>query len=105
MTHHLNHLPSKEVFPGFIGKFVHSDSMTFAYWDIKKGSTVPEHSHLHEQVVNMLEGEFELVVEGKPHHLMPGMVYTIPSNAKHSGRAITTCRILDVFTPVREDYR
>lgn len=105
MRHNLDDLPSKEVFPGFIGKFVHSNSMTFAYWDIKKGSTVPEHSHIHEQVVNMLEGEFELTVEGKPHHLLPGMVYTIPSNVKHSGRAITTCRILDVFTPVREDYR
>ncbi len=105
MTHDLKTIPAKEVFPGFVGQFVHSATMTFAYWNIEKGSGLPEHSHVHEQVVNMLEGEFELTVEGKPHRLLPGMVYTIPSQVKHAGRAITDCRILDVFSPVREDYQ
>ena len=105
MTHDLKDIPTKEVFPGFVGKFVHSANMTFAYWKIKRGSGLPEHSHVHEQVVNMLEGEFELTVEGKSYRLLAGMVYTIPSYVKHSGRAITDCRILDVFSPVREDYQ
>jgi len=64
-----------------------------------------QHAHHHEQVVNMLEGEFELVVDGTPHRLKPGDVLAIPGNAPHSGRAITRCRILDVFWPIREDYR
>ncbi len=96
---------AKEVFPGFVGKFVHTDTMTFAYWDIKKGSSLPEHFHIHEQVVNMIEGEFEITLEGNPNLLQPGSVLAIPSNAKHSGRAITDCKILDVFHPVREDYK
>ena len=53
----------------------------------------------------MLEGEFDLVVDGTPHRLKPGDVLAIPGNAPHSGRAITRCRILDVFWPIREDYR
>jgi quercetin dioxygenase-like cupin family protein len=105
MNHDLNSIPTKEVFPGFVGQFIHSEKMTFAYWKIKAGSTLPEHSHIHEQVVNMLEGEFELTEEGKPHILKQGMVYTIPSNAKHAGKALTDCKILDVFSPVREDYK
>lgn len=105
MTYDLKSLPSREVFPGFMGKFIHGTTMTFAYWDIKQGSTVPEHSHVHEQVVNMLEGEFELNVDGLPHRLQPGMVFTIPSHVKHAGRAITSCKILDVFSPVRQDYQ
>jgi hypothetical protein len=36
--------------------------------------------------------------------LMPGSVGIIPPNAVHSGRALTDCKILDVFSPVREDY-
>ena len=42
----------REVIPGFVGRFLHSDSMTFALWEIAAGSTLPEHAHLHEQVVH-----------------------------------------------------
>lgn len=79
--------------------------MTFAYWEISAGSQVPVHSHPHEQVVNMLEGTLELTVAGENHRLTPGQILVIPSNAIHSGKAITPCRVLDVFNPVREDYR
>jgi mannose-6-phosphate isomerase-like protein (cupin superfamily) len=66
---------------------------------------LPAHSHPHEQVVNVLDGEFELVVEGTPHVLRTGDVFAIPGNAPHSGQALTSCWILDVFCPIREDYR
>jgi quercetin dioxygenase-like cupin family protein len=105
MINDLKKLLPKEVFPGFTGRFIHTDNMTFAYWEIKKGSALPEHSHMHEQVVNMLEGEFEIILEGKSNPLSAGMVLPIPAHAKHAGRAITDCKILDVFYPVREDYR
>ena len=95
----------REIFPGFQGRFIHSSNMTFAYWEVRKDSLVPVHSHLHEQVVNMLEGQIELTVSDKTHTLSPGSVLVIPSHAVHSGRALTDCRILDVFYPVREDYR
>jgi quercetin dioxygenase-like cupin family protein len=53
----------------------------------------------------MLEGEFEMVIEGETRTLKANTVTVIPSNAKHSGRALTDCKIIDVFYPVREDYR
>lgn len=101
----LSKIPSREVFPGFHGRFVHSASMTFAYWDIAAGGVVPEHHHVHEQVVNMLEGKLELTVDGRTQVLSPGEVLVIPSHAVHSGRALNACKVLDVFSPVREDYR
>lgn len=101
----LDKLKSREVFPGFQGRFIHSETMTFAYWEISKGSTVPAHSHVHEQVVNMLEGKFEFTIGGTCKILSPGMVAIIPSNVRHTGRALTDCKILDVFHPVREDYK
>jgi quercetin dioxygenase-like cupin family protein len=105
MINELRKIAPREVFSGFIGRFIHTDNMTFAYWEIKKGSALPEHSHLHEQVVNMLEGEFEITLEGKATKLSPGMILPISSHAKHAGRAITDCKILDVFYPIREDYK
>ena len=108
MTGHLEELMKvtpREIFPGFQGRFIHSSNMTFAYWEAKKDSLVPVHSHVHEQVVNMLEGSMELIVSGEKHVLKPGSVLVIPSNAVHSGKTYADCKILDVFFPIREDYR
>jgi quercetin dioxygenase-like cupin family protein len=101
----LNDLEEKELVPGFKVRFVHTPNMTFAYWTIKAGASLPEHSHPHEQVLaTMMEGEFELTVGGEAKIFKPGDVAVIPPNAPHSGKAVTDCRILDVFHPVREDY-
>jgi quercetin dioxygenase-like cupin family protein len=105
MKHDLSKIEEKEILPGLFVKFVHSENMSFAYWRIEKGADLPAHSHHHEQVVNVIEGEFELMVDGKPTILQADMVYIIPPHASHGGRAITDCRIIDVFYPVRDDYK
>jgi quercetin dioxygenase-like cupin family protein len=102
---HLSDLKEKEVVPGIKGRFIHSDNVSIVYWHIDAGATMPEHAHPHEQIVNLLEGAFDLVVEGKVHEAKPGFIAIVPPNVKHSGKAKTDCRILDVFYPVREDYR
>ena len=87
------------------GRFVHSERTTHAYWEIDADAELPEHHHAHEQIVNVLEGTYELVVDGVRHVLEAGDVLVIPGDAVHSGRSHTACRILDVFSPVREEYR
>lgn len=100
----LEELEGREIVPGLVAKFVHSELLTLAYWKIEAGASLPSHQHPHEQIANMLEGEFELTLEGQVHVLKPGSVLVIPSEAVHSGKAVTDCRILDVFHPRREDY-
>ena len=95
----------REVAPGFRGRFVHGDRMTLAMWEIEPGSGLPEHSHVQEQIVMVLSGEFELTVAGEKRKLTPGGVAVVPSNVRHSGRAITKCQVIDAFHPVRDDYR
>ena len=101
----VNEMEPKELFAGMKARFIHSDNMTFAYWDIAAGSSLPEHSHPHEQVVNVIEGEFDLTVNGETKNVRPGSVVVIPSNATHSANCLQNGRVLDVFHPVREDYR
>ena len=98
-------LTPKEIFPGFNVRFVHSRYMTFAHWSIEAGAVLPPHSHPHEQVANVIAGEFELTINGETERLGPGSVGIIPPDALHSGRALTQCHIIDAFYPIREDYR
>ncbi len=94
----------REVVPGYHARVLHADQMTFVLWEVDSGSVLPEHSHEHEQVLQVFEGIFEIVIEGEKHEVHPGEIIRIPSNALHSGTARTWCKMLDAFAPKREDY-
>ncbi len=101
----LKDIPQQEPLPGLKVRFVHSEKMTLAYWEISEGAILPEHHHVHEQVATVTKGELELTINGHSQILKSGMVAVIPSQAIHSATAITYCEVTDVFYPVREDYK
>lgn len=98
-------LEPRELIPGYRGRFVHSEKMTAAFWTVEAGAAAPEHTHPHEQFAIVLQGEFEFVLDGETQTLRPGLMAVIPPHAPHSGRALTPCQLIDIFTPVREDMR
>jgi quercetin dioxygenase-like cupin family protein len=101
----LEDMEAREFVPGFHGKMVHTGQVTVAFWEVEEGAALPEHGHPHQQVTTLLAGEFELTVSGESRRLGPGAVAVIPGNVRHAGKALTPCRIIDVFHPEREDYR
>ncbi|MHA1976475.1 MAG: cupin domain-containing protein [Candidatus Hodarchaeales archaeon] len=101
----MSEIKEHEVVTGFKGQFIHTENLTIAHWSITAGSILPEHKHHQEQVTNLIKGEFEMHCDEKNVKLESGGVVVIPSNALHSGKALTDCYIVDVFYPTREDYR
>lgn len=59
MNHYLNlyTISPKEIVPGFFGKFIHSDKISIAYREAKQGAEIPLHNHIHEMMVNVIEGK------------------------------------------------
>jgi len=101
----LDEIEEREIFPGFKGKFVYSEKMSWVFWDVKKGSVVNEHQHINEQIMHVVKGKFEFVLNGKHNIYTDGDIVVIPSNMSHSGKALTNCKLIDVFSPTREEYR
>lgn len=96
-------------FPGLTRRVLTStpESMLVEH-RMEAGSVFPLHSHRHEQTVFILEGE--LLVE--LHHesqvetrrVKAGDSWVVLGHVPHKVTAVTAARVLDFFTPCREDY-
>jgi len=93
-----------ERLPGWQGRYFHSPSMTFAHYDFKRGSSIHEHFHAQEEVYEVIEGELEITIEGAVQIARAGLVAIVPSNARHSVKALTDGRAIIVDYPLRREF-
>jgi quercetin dioxygenase-like cupin family protein len=98
-------IPPKNLAPGITGHYAHGDKATLGYVELKKGSRVPLHHHLHEQITYILEGQLDMVIGGVECSMTAGMYHVIPPDVPHAAVAVTDTKVIDVFGPVREDYK
>ncbi len=101
----ISELKKKLLTEGIVGQYVHGDSTTLGWVTIKAGRKLPAHHHPHEQITLMLEGKMEMQIGDETFLLEPGVVKVIPANTPHSAIAHSDSVLIDVFSPVREDYR
>jgi len=97
-THELR---SEEPLAGWEGRFLNSESMTFAYYSVTAGASIHEHAHPNEEVWHVIEGEFEVTIGGESRIAGPGCVALVPPNASHGVRARTDGRAIVVDHPLR----
>jgi len=71
---------------------------------LEAGSKMPEHQHPQEQIVHILEGRMKLIVNGTPHELTAGDSFYLASNVPHGVETIEDTRVLDTFSPPRDEY-
>ena len=94
------------VFPGVTLQTCAADKMMMSLAKLEPDSVVAEHSHPHEQVGMVLEGRVTFHIGGESKTLEPGDMFRIPGNVKHRVVALDQgAKVLDIFCPVREDYR
>jgi quercetin dioxygenase-like cupin family protein len=92
--------------PGVGGRPLFGDGAMLNVIDFEPGATVPLHSHPHEQLGLVLRGMQALVIDGVARELGPMEGYILPGGVEHSAYCGPEgALVLDVFAPVREDYR
>jgi quercetin dioxygenase-like cupin family protein len=100
----MNGLKVIERLPGWKGRFFHTETMTFADYEFTAGSTIHDHFHPEEEVYEVVAGELEMAVDGVTEIVRPGIVAIVPSNARHSVRALTDGRVIIVDHPARREF-
>jgi quercetin dioxygenase-like cupin family protein len=94
------------VVEGIRRKVVHLKGATVVLNLLDPGNEPFPHSHPHEQVSYIKEGELEFTIDGETHPLNPGDLLAVPPEAEHYAVAVghKPCLNLDFFTPKRDDY-
>jgi quercetin dioxygenase-like cupin family protein len=103
-TYRWNDIPEEPLKELLSRKFISCDRVMISQLFLKKGCTVPAHSHENEQVSYVLKGALKFTVNGKDIVLSEGEVMHIPSNVVHSAVALEDTLDLDVFSPPRQDW-
>ena len=88
--------------PGWSGRFLHSEHMTFAHYDIAADATpLHEHQHEQEEVWHIIEGEVALSIAGEEQVLSAGCIAVVPPETPHSVRPLGGCRVVIADYPLR----
>jgi quercetin dioxygenase-like cupin family protein len=94
------------IFPGVDIRTCSGEKMMMSVVDIASHAEVKEHSHPHEQVGMVLEGRAIFFIGPEQKTLQPGDLYRIPGDVRHKVIALEQpVKALDIFYPVREEYR
>ena len=83
---------------------VHGEKTHMCEFRLKKGSLLPKHSHPHEQTGYLVSGRVDLFIEGKKLEALPGDGWCIPGDAEHWADSLEDSVVVEVFSPVRDDY-
>ena len=102
----IENLKERQLFDGIKIRTAFGENIMMSFVYFEPNSLVPEHSHPHEQMGTVMEGKFELIVNGNSKIVEKGDAYLVPSNVKHSARALDESAVaLDIFSPPREEYK
>ena len=82
----------------------HGGGMMAVEVSFKKGSVGALHTHPHEQISYVIEGSFEYIESGEKVVIKKGDTYYIGPNVEHGVVALEDGKLMDVFTPQREDF-
>jgi quercetin dioxygenase-like cupin family protein len=82
----------------------YNDKLFLAEHEMVKGWVGKVHSHPHEQVVYVVQGHLKITCQGRTIDIRTGDTFVVRGGVEHGASAIEDSRVIDVFTPCREDY-
>lgn len=102
--YHLEEVPLIPLTDKVGTRFIAGENILLSFIEQPPGATFPLHRHPSEQVLIILEGSEEHIVEGEKFLMKKGDVCVHPPNVEHGGHTPTGFKGIDIFSPPRQDY-
>jgi quercetin dioxygenase-like cupin family protein len=96
--------PLETLGSGIARRMLNGEAMTLAEITLAAGATVPLHDHPNEQIATVLSGRLRFVVGEEEREVGTGESVLIPGGVPHRVDALEDSRVLDAFSPPREDW-
>ena len=101
----ISQMQPQEILPGCRLRAPYGENLMLSYLEMDEGAVIPLHDHPHEQGGMLLEGKLELTIGDEVRVVEAGAMYLIPPGMPHRAVALDgPALVLDVFSPIREDY-
>ncbi len=95
----------KQVLPGIrLKTLVYGEKTLFTEFRMDRGSLLPDHSHPYEQTGYLVSGQMRLTFGDETFEVTPGDSWCVPENVRHHAEILADVVVIEVFSPVREDY-
>lgn len=100
-----NDVPLEDVDPGIKRQILgHNDDLMLVRAVFETGAEGYQHEHYHTQVSYVESGVFDVTINGVTKRQKAGDSYFIPPHVMHGAICVEAGALLDVFTPIREDF-
>jgi quercetin dioxygenase-like cupin family protein len=95
----------EEMFEGISRKtLAYGEKTLMTEFRLKKGSILPRHAHPHEQTGYLVSGRVNIQVGEETFEAEPGDSWSIAGDLEHGAEPLMDSVVVEVFSPVREDY-
>ncbi len=82
----------------------YTENLMIVEVNFEAGSVGSVHTHPHCQNTYVKSGRFRFTIDGEPVEVGPGDTIAFPSNIPHGTLCLEPGTLLDIFTPMREDF-
>jgi quercetin dioxygenase-like cupin family protein len=83
---------------------VYGEKTLLSVFRMEKGAHLPRHTHPHEQTGYLVKGRMRFFIEEESFEAEAGDSWCVPGSAAHGAEVLEEALVVEVFSPVREDY-
>ncbi len=104
----ISEVKAVEIKPGRTRRILHTDHLMMVVFEFADGPAAkpdPPHTHPHEQVTYVAEGEVLFFIGEESRRLAPGDMVAVPPDRPHTIQLLgPRVRLVDTFTPLRQEF-